>query len=111
MACAYATPWVLRQGQRDRTDQVCEAGLNGGLLLRGVHPLKATAVVDARVVYPDGNENDTVTHNTAAHHEAIKRKKCQAECDAHDVNFVTFVVTTDGAMSLSAQLLVSQLAQ
>ncbi len=46
----HANPWVLRQGQRDRTGKVCEAGLKGDLFLRGVHPLKATTIVDVRVV-------------------------------------------------------------
>ncbi len=41
----------------------------------------------------------------------MKRKKYQAECDARGIDFVPFVVTTDGAMGLSAQLLVTRLAQ
>ena len=108
----HASPWVLRQGQRDHAGKVCEAGLKGDLFLRGVHPLKATTIVDVRVVYPDGGENGK--HETAKlleHNEAMKRQKYQAECDARGIDFVPFVVTTDGAMGKSAQLLVTRLAE
>ena len=92
-------PWLVRKGAVDGEGKVWMEGLKGDLRIRGVHALKEQSIVDVRVTFPDGGENRSKeTTKILERQEAEKRKKYKPECDRQGLDFVPFVVTTDGVM-------------
>ena len=89
---------------------MCRDGLRGDLRIRGVHPLKEQSIIDVRVTFPDGGENrGKETPKILERHEADKRRMYKPECDRQGLDFVPFVVTTDGVMGGLANELISTL--
>ena len=105
-------PWLIRQGAKDERGRVCKEGLKGDLKIRGMHALKTHSIVDVRVTFPDGGENKSKeTKHLMEKHEEEKRKLYKGECDRQGLDFIPFVVTTDGAMGSEAKQLILQLAK
>ena len=105
-------PWIIRAGAIDGHGRICREGLKGDLKIRGMHPLKAQTIVDVRVTFPDGGENKGKdTKKLVETHEEEKRKLYKSECDKQSLDFVPFVITTDGVMGSCADKLIESLAR
>jgi len=69
-----------------------------------MHALKTRSIIDVRVTFPDGGENKSrETKSMIEKHEEEKRKVYKTECDRQGLDFIPFVVTTDGVMGSGAK--------
>ena len=98
-------PWIIR-GKTDIYGKVIE-GLRGDIGLYDFHPQKPKTIIDVRVFHPTSKS----LQEEFVKHEREKFKKYNQECNNENIEFVPFVVTTDGALAPKAKSLLQRLTQ
>jgi hypothetical protein len=95
---------VPAQGPNDR-------GLRGDIAISDFHPIKPRTILDVRVTNADGGyQSSRSTQAILDDHEQQKWSKYHVACERKGMEFLPFVVTSDGALGKSALVVVDRLS-